>query len=52
MLFDKKDSRPIDDFSKTFKDYDIKDGAYLTMNEPGKGGKVSRLKFEEEEEKV
>jgi hypothetical protein len=32
-LVEKKSEKIIDDYSKTFKDYDLKDGTYLVMKE-------------------
>jgi hypothetical protein len=45
-LIEKTTEKSIDDFSKTFNDYDLKDGVQLLLREQGK---VSlRQKMEEE----
>jgi hypothetical protein len=36
VLVNKATEILISDFSKTFQDYDLKDGAQLVMKEPGK----------------
>jgi hypothetical protein len=46
QLIEKSTEKVIDNYSKTFKDYDLKDGALLLLREPGK---ISlRQKLEEE----
>ncbi|CDW77178.1 UNKNOWN [Stylonychia lemnae] len=51
IVVEKKSERLIEDFNKTFFDYNLKDGAQLVMKEPGKQAYKTQKQKQEEEEK-